>query len=244
MVTRARQRVRTVDSLSRRSRRSRWPLAGGRWWLPGLVCAAYGVMESEGGVQERGEPGKPGDGDFGPQQGGAAGDVVVGAGVAREGSDVGEEDVARWSSWVKSWWARTSSSSARTRLLKAGDQGDVGLGDGPLARGVVLFCLCPCGFEGGDDTVDVAVGPADVAQDPVVAALPAEGGDGGKGSGDVAMDAARLVRPRWGTGSRARTPARSRCRGDHPRGCGEQVRALIEQLCSWGPSPRARGGPS
>lgn len=74
----------------------------------------------------------------------------------------------------------------------AGLTSDVGLGDGPLARGVVLVGFGPCGFEGGDGAVDVAVGPPDVAQDAVLAALPAQGGDGGEGGGEVAADAGEV----------------------------------------------------
>lgn len=45
-------------------------------------CVAYGVVEGECGLHERGEPGQAGDADLGAQHGDAVGDVAVGAGVA------------------------------------------------------------------------------------------------------------------------------------------------------------------
>ncbi|MGW7620354.1 hypothetical protein ACWGLG_31900 [Streptomyces antimycoticus] len=151
-------------------------------------CVAYGVVEGEGGFQEWGEPGEAGDGDLGTQDGGAVGDLVIGPGVAYEGGDVGVEGggalvelgevlVGEGEFVVGAEWAG-----------EGGDQGEEGLGDSPLARGVVLFGFGPCGFEGGGGAVDVAVGPPDVGQDAVVAAFPAQGGDGGEGGGEVAPD--------------------------------------------------------
>ncbi|GGW25148.1 hypothetical protein [Streptomyces alanosinicus] len=53
------------------------------------VCAAYGVVESEYDFQERDEPVQ--SGGLGMQEGGAVADVAVGASVADEASDLGEQ---------------------------------------------------------------------------------------------------------------------------------------------------------
>ncbi|QLE75055.1 hypothetical protein FGW37_28720 [Streptomyces rectiverticillatus] len=57
-------------------------------------------MEGEGGLQ-RGEPGESGDGDPGAQDGGAVGDVAVGAGVSDEGGDVGVEGGGALVEWFE-----------------------------------------------------------------------------------------------------------------------------------------------
>ncbi|WP_413098153.1 hypothetical protein [Streptomyces sp. Inha503] len=164
-----------------------------------VLGAAYGVVEGDGGVDERGEPGKAGDGALGVPDDGAVGDVAVGVGVAHEGRDVGVEGGGALVELGEVLVREGEFVVGAERVGEGGDQGEEGLGDGPLARGVVLFCFGPCGFEGGDGTVDIAVGPQDVSQDAVVAALPAQGGDGGQGGGENTPDAGEVGQAAAGT---------------------------------------------
>nr|WP_033032591.1 hypothetical protein [Streptomyces rimosus] len=117
------------------------------------------------------------------------GDVAVGAGVAYEGGDARVQDGGALVEGVEELVGEGEFVVGAYRVGEGGDQGEEGLGDGPLAPGVVLFGFGAGGFEGGDGAVDVAVGEVDVGQDAVVAAFPAQGGDGGEGGGEVAADA-------------------------------------------------------
>lgn len=167
------------------------PVDGGGQVVLGL---AYGVVEGEGGLQERGEPGKPGDGDLGAQHGDLAGDVAVGAGVAHEGGDVGEKGGGARVEPGEQLVGEGEFVVCTVRVGERGDQGDEGLGDGLFAPGVMLLGFRPRVLEGGDGAAGVAVGPPDVSQDAVVAACPAQGGDGGEGGGEVAADAGEAGR--------------------------------------------------
>ncbi|MBP8534072.1 hypothetical protein [Streptomyces sp. MK37H] len=126
------------------------------------------------------------------QDGGAVGDVAVGAGVADEGRDVGVEGGGALVELGEVLVGEGEFVVGAGRVGEGGDQGEESLGDSPLARSVVLFCFGPRGFEGGRGAVDIAVGPSDVGQDAVMAALPAQGGDGREGGGEITADAGEV----------------------------------------------------
>ncbi|MEU6672149.1 hypothetical protein [Streptomyces sp. NPDC046727] len=123
-----------------------------------VLLAAYGVVEGEGGLQERGEPGESCDVELGAQDGGAVGDVAVGAGVAYEAGDLGEQGGRALVERLQEPVGEGEFVVGAVRVRPGGGQGEAGLGDGPFAGGVVLFGLGPRLFEGSDGAGEVALG--------------------------------------------------------------------------------------
>lgn len=156
------------------------------------MCTAYGVVEGDRGLQQRDKPGEAGDGDLGVQDGGPVGDVAIGAGIAQESRDVGVEAGGALVERFEELAGEGEFVVSADRVSEGDNEGEEGLGNGPLALRIMLFGFGPCSREGGDGAVDVAVGPPDVGEDAVVAALPAQGRDGGEGGGEVAGDAGEL----------------------------------------------------
>lgn len=107
-------------------------------------------MEGERDVEKRVDPGEPGDADLGAQYVRAAGGVLVGVGVSDEGDDLDEEGGGALVELSQELLGEGEFVVRTGRVGECGDERDVGLGDGPLARGIVLFGLGAGGLEGGE----------------------------------------------------------------------------------------------